>query len=83
VVSARTGHGIPELLAAIERDLPRLQIEIDALVPYALGGLVSRVHERGEVLAEEHTEVGTRLRARVDPALAAELDRYPANGQRR
>jgi GTP-binding protein HflX len=83
VVSARTGWGIPELLAAIERDLPRLQIEIDALVPYALGGLVSRVHEHGEVLAEEHTEVGTRLRARVDPALAAELGRYAANGQRR
>ena len=75
MVSARTGWGIPEL-AAIERDLPRLQVEIDALVPYALGGLVSRVHEHGEVLAEEHTEVGTRLRARVDPALAAELDRY-------
>jgi len=83
VVSARTGRGIPDLLAAIERDLPRPQVEIDAVVPYANGRLVSRVHERGEVLAEEHTEVGTRLRARVDAALAAELDRYSVNGHPR
>ena len=83
VVSARTGRGIPDLLAVIERDLPRPEVEIDAVVPYANGGLVSRVYERGEVLAEEHTEVGTRLRARVDAALAAELDRYSVNGHPR
>jgi GTP-binding protein HflX len=34
------------------------------------------VHEQGQVLAEEHTAHGTRLRARVWPALAAELAPY-------
>ncbi|MCI0686243.1 MAG: GTPase HflX [Sporichthyaceae bacterium] len=76
VVSARTGRGIPELLAAIERDLPRPQVKVEVVVPYAYGGLVSRVHEHGEVLAEEHTEVGTKLLALVEPALAAELERF-------
>ena len=33
VVSARTGEGIDDVLAAIEADLPRPQVEFDALVP--------------------------------------------------
>jgi GTP-binding protein HflX len=73
VVSARTGRGIGELRAAIERDLPRPAVEVEVVVPYARGELVSRVHDLGEVLAEEHTAEGTRLRALVPEPLAAEL----------
>ncbi len=76
VVSALTGEGIAELLAAVERDLPHPQIEVDVLVPYAEGRLVARVHDEGEVLSEEHTGDGTSLRARVGPRLAAELATY-------
>jgi GTP-binding protein HflX len=75
-VSARTGAGIDELMAAIERDLPRPRVEVQVLVPYTAGQVVSRVHNEGEVLEEEHTESGTRLRARVPTALAGELARY-------
>lgn len=73
VVSARTGRGIPELLAGLQAVLPRLDVGVDVLVPYYRGDLVSKVHGAGAVLAEEHTETGTRLRARVGEALAAEL----------
>jgi GTP-binding protein HflX len=72
-VSARTGAGIDELLAIIDAELPRPSIEIEALVPYIQGGLVSRVHAEGEVVSEEHTPEGTLLRARVHEVLAAEL----------
>jgi len=41
---------------------------------------VSRVHEHGDIEAEEHTADGTALRARVDASLAAELE---AAAQRR
>ena len=75
-VSARTGAGLDELRAAIEARLPRPAVELDVLVPYDRGDLVARVHERGEVLASEHAEAGTRLRVRVDEALAAELAPY-------
>ena len=40
------------------------------LLPYTEGALVARVHAEGEVLAEEHTADGTRLRARVGAELA-------------
>jgi GTP-binding protein HflX len=76
VVSARTGAGIDDLMAAIERVLPRPRIEVEVLLPYTAGQIVSRVHNEGEVLEEEHTESGTRLRARVPTALAGELARY-------
>ncbi len=76
VVSARTGEGMGALLAAIEADLPRLEAEVHALVPYDRGDLVARVHAGGEVLAEEHLDTGTLLRARVGPALADALSPY-------
>ena len=75
-VSAKTGEGIDEALRAIEADLPRPQIEVTALVPYSRGDLVSRVHEKGEVIGVEHTAEGTRLHARVTDALAGELEAY-------
>ncbi|MEU1279966.1 GTPase HflX [Streptomyces sp. NPDC005805] len=79
-VSARTGAGIAELLALIDNELPRPEIEVEALVPYTHGSLVSRVHAEGEVISEEHTEEGTRLKGRVHEELAAALAPYtPAN----
>ena len=43
------------------------------VVPYQRGDLVSRVHADGEVLSLDHTEAGTRVRARVRPDLADAL----------
>ncbi|MFG3306959.1 GTPase HflX [Streptomyces wuyuanensis] len=75
-VSARTGSGIDELLAIIDAELPRPQVEIEVLLPYTQGALVSRVHADGEVLSEEHTSDGTLLKARVHEELAAALGPY-------
>ena len=80
VVSARTGQGLDELRAAIERDLPRPQVEVRALVPYDRGDLVSRAHRTGIVLSEDHTGDGTLLHARVGALLAAELRPYAIDG---
>ena len=75
-VSARTGEGIEELLARVEERLPRLQIEIRALVPYARGDLIDRIHKAGELISTEHTGDGTLVVARVAPALADELSPF-------
>ncbi|MGH3794429.1 MAG: GTPase HflX [Pseudonocardiaceae bacterium] len=72
-VSARTGSGIPGLIERIAGVLPRPEVVVDALLPWAQGALVARVHAEGEVLGTEHTEDGTRLRARVRPDLAGAL----------
>jgi GTPase len=75
-VSARTGAGIDQARAAIEDRLPWPAVEITALVPYERGDLVARVHTVGEVLETAHLPEGTRIRARVDAALAAELVQF-------
>jgi GTPase len=75
-VSARTGEGVDDVLAAIERDLPRPEVHIDALLPYERGDLLNRIHTSGEVDTVEHTGDGTRVSGRVGEALAGELAPY-------
>lgn len=78
VVSARTGQGLDELRALIADELPRPTIDVEVLVPYDRGDLVSRLHDEAEVLSSEHTGAGTLLKARVHPDLASELADYAA-----
>jgi GTP-binding protein HflX len=79
-VSAHSGVGIEELRERIAELVPRPEVEIDVLVPYARGELVARVHREGEVLTERHTELGTQLVAKVKPDLAGVLETYMVNG---
>jgi len=73
VVSAATGAGIDELLAAIEQALPRSAEEVDVLLPFTRGDLLARAHRDGDVLSETHDEHGTQLHAMVEPDLAHAL----------
>ena len=75
-VSARTGEGLADLLVAVAGALPRPPVVVDVLIPYSAGRLTSRVHDEGELISEEHTGDGTRLRARVPARLAHELAAY-------
>jgi len=76
LVSARTGEGIEELLAAIEADLPRPEFEVDAVIPYGRGDLLARIRTHGELMSETHLETGTRVLARVDAQLHAAMGEY-------
>ena len=71
VVSAHTGAGVGDLLAAVEEALPRRDTEVHAVVPYERGDLLARMHEMGEVLAQRHAENGTVLTAEVEAAAPA------------
>jgi GTP-binding protein HflX len=65
VVSALTGEGLPSLLERLMTEAYQGVVEVDVTIPFAEGGLVGLLHETAEVLAEEFTGQGTRLRARV------------------
>jgi GTPase len=77
-VSSRTGEGIDELRAAIEEALPLPAVEVEAVVPYHRGELVSAIHDTGILLVEEHRAEGTFVHAHVDERLAAELAPFRA-----
>jgi GTP-binding protein HflX len=79
-VSAHSGLGIEELKVRIAELMPRPEVVVEALVPYARGEVVARVHRDGEVLSEKHTESGTLLSARVRPDLAGLLEEFATNG---
>ncbi|GFZ84366.1 GTPase HflX [Nesterenkonia alkaliphila] len=77
VVSAHTGEGIEELKELISASIPRPSVELELLIPYEHGEIVSRLHaEDAEILSTEYQEAGTRLSVKVRPALAPELERY-------
>ena len=78
LVSARSGLGIGELLAAIDADLPRTLVDVDVVVPYERGDLLARVYREGDVVSVDHEDHGSHLKARVAEDLARELDSVAA-----
>jgi GTP-binding protein HflX len=81
VVSARTGQGIPELLEAISDGIPRPTVQLELLIPYDRGEVVSRLHSPdAEILSVEHVENGTKLEVKVREGLAAELGPFLHRG---
>lgn len=74
--SARTGEGLDEVRAIIEQRLPTPGAEVTALVPYARGDLIDRIHREGELMTVEHTGDGTLVVARVHDDLAGELGTF-------
>jgi GTP-binding protein HflX len=88
MLSATTGEGLPELLAAIAARLPHPEVDLAVLVPYDRGDLLDRAHREAEILEVEHSGDGTRVHLRAPAALAHALDPYrvddpaqPAPGQ--
>ena len=73
-ISARTGYGVPTLVKAIESALPKPNVEINAVIPFSRGDLVSAVHETGEIISEEYLPEGTKIHAMVGGALARKIE---------
>lgn len=71
--SARTGEGIDEILTAIGELLPDPSLEIELVVPYDRGDLISLLHEKGRVISTEYVEDGTLVNARISSDLEAQF----------
>jgi len=71
--SARTGFGMETLMRAIETALPRPRVEVRVTIPFNRGDLVSRIHERGEVMSESYSPEGTVIHAMVDENIAQKI----------
>ncbi|MBE3584156.1 MAG: GTPase HflX [Limnochordaceae bacterium] len=75
-VSARTGQGLEQLLAAVDQALTSRRQIVEVVVPYDQSSWVAWLHEYGQVLAERHQDNGTFIRAELDKALAKHLQAH-------
>lgn len=74
-ISAQTGEGLEDLRRLIGERLEQELVPVELLVPWNAQDLLSEVHQRGRVLAEEFREQGVALMARVPEDIAARLRR--------
>lgn len=72
LVSARTGFGMDALRARLAAVLADLWEEVDVVLPYQAGELLSRIRERGNVDIRYRAR-DVRVRGRVAPSLAGEI----------
>jgi len=75
-ISARTGQGIDELLSAIEKELFETYVELDVLVPYQEGQLISRFHEFGQVDEIKNLEKGTHIKGLIPRRFVHQFSSY-------
>jgi GTPase len=73
VVSAVTGEGLDDLREAIRVRMPGQRHLVDVSLPWDRQDLVALVHRTGEVVAEDHGEHGTNLRAHLEEDVARQL----------
>jgi GTP-binding protein HflX len=75
-VSAHTGDGLDRLRQRMGELVVPTDLTVDVTIPYDRGDVVARLHSDGHVDATEHTEQGTRIKARVPVAWAASLSEF-------
>jgi GTP-binding protein HflX len=76
-ISATTGYGLDALRLALGSVIGSLGAVVDLEIPYAAGELIARIRERGSVELD-YGATGVRVRGRVAPALAGELEAVAA-----
>lgn len=68
-MSARTGEKEEDLIQGVERMLREEDMLIDEVFPYSKVGAIQEIRNGGELLEEEYTPEGIRVRAYVSKAL--------------
>lgn len=80
-VSAKTGAGIADLLARLDRELALDPLQTVRLrLPHAEGRLLHLVHEGGRVLRERHDSDGVEIEAQLPASLRRQVRAFEIGG---
>lgn len=79
-VSALTGEGMEELLAAVHRKLYESFTPVSVHLPFSEGALIALFHEQGQVDSVEHTRRGVRMEGRLPGRLLARYVPFETSG---
>ncbi len=72
-ISAKTGEGLPELVATMERLTRELLNHVELLLPYGESGLLALAYDRGRVYSADYEEAGIAVVADVTADLAGRM----------
>ena len=75
-ISARKGINMDGLLKAIEKALDQGLHHVQLLLPYAMGGMVEKLHSTAQVKNTEYTAEGIEVEAIVDEILYGRVRDY-------
>ena len=67
-ISAKNGHNLELLLKMIEDNLPQSYYNVDLLIPFSKGDLLSYIFDNTKVESQEHTAEGTLVTVTLDQA---------------
>lgn len=76
LLSAKTGQGEAELLAAIEKALGRGKHQMRLLIPYSDGAALDMLHREAQVLSVEYAGEGTIVEAIMDDKTCGRMQKY-------
>ena len=60
-ISAKSGAGLDQLLAAIARELRKTEQQVTLLVPFSQYGAIAELRQKGRVIKEEYQDTGTLI----------------------
>jgi GTP-binding protein HflX len=83
LVSAVTGEGLDDLRERIAREFERTLRDVELLVPFSEGGLLSELHDLAGDLERTDTPEGVRVQIRLPGVVAERYGRYAVNGDGR
>jgi GTP-binding protein HflX len=75
-ISARTGAGLPDLLALLEQNLGKSLHHTKFHLPYTMAGQIDRLHQEAQVVNVEYTEDGIVVEAICDDTVYGRLREY-------
>ena len=78
-ISAKTGQGIADLMAAIADTAPGKKYERKLLIPYSDGGVLNELHKNEKVLDEEYRGDGVYIKVLADEAVFQTIKQYEIN----
>ncbi|MFN2302836.1 MAG: GTPase HflX, partial [Anaerolineales bacterium] len=75
-ISALTGRGIEQMLNAVEAELFETYVDVEALIPYQEGHLISLLHENGQVLNVTNIDNGSLIEGLIPRRLFYHYEPY-------
>jgi GTP-binding protein HflX len=76
IISAKTGQGVPELMAELSSALRPIREFLELAVPHERSDVIARLHEVGQVVERDYEGDAARFKARIPPHFHHEFEKF-------